>query len=46
MPKVSVNHAIYREELKQKICTTSLIGEVDFEGVDLFDNCRDRAVGA
>ena len=33
---IKIAHTDFREELKEKICTTSLIGEDDFEGFDLF----------
>lgn len=35
---IRIAHPDFREELKAKICTTPLIGEDDWEGVDIFDN--------
>lgn len=40
---IKIAHPDYREELKEKICTTPLISEKDFEGIDLFDNVNKSA---
>lgn len=37
---IKIAHPDFREELKQKICTSPLIAEDDFEGYDLFDNVK------
>lgn len=34
---IKIAHPDFRQELKEKICTTSLIGEDDFEGYDLYN---------
>ncbi|NLH02195.1 MAG: hypothetical protein GX488_09945 [Clostridiales bacterium] len=34
---IKIAHPDYRQELKEKICTTPLISEADFEGYDLFN---------
>lgn len=39
---IKIAHPKYREELKAKICTTSLISEEDFEGFPLFDTEEQR----
>ena len=43
---IRIAHPDYREELKQKILTTSLITEADFRGYEMFDNCNDKAAEA
>jgi len=40
---IKIAHPKYREELKAKICTTSLISEADFAGFSLFDTEGQRA---
>jgi len=35
---IRIAHPDFRQELKKKICTTSLIGENDFEGYDLYNS--------
>ena len=35
---IKIAHPDFRQELKDKINTSPLIGEDDWDGVDLFDN--------
>ena len=37
---IKIAHPDYRKELMEKIVTTPLIGEDDFEGYDAFDNVK------
>jgi acyl-CoA hydrolase len=37
---IKIAHPNFREELKEKILTTPLITEADFEGVDLFEDAK------